>query len=241
MANDCLVTTLKSSVDNDTLDYLDKGLLVFDNTLTPTQTEQVNKVYMKTISKTEMSCREGSDKFTKPSNYVIVSTDTPANTQYHITWPLSKLTMLVGAEGSGYGIVKCNFRLRMNDIKRCTNLETFNPSSMAMDRYNIVELAVLPSLSSVGVGGKLESEWHGDIVAFADSAIANGVGTSGRKIVFSNANGSTAWNVKVNSVKYTRYIHLVFRADGYDIYAPLSSSTALSDYSGETPVYSKTI
>lgn len=243
--NNCLVTTLKGVVNNDDLEYLDKGILVFDNSLNPEQTEQVNKFYLTGLTTSDIICREGSDKYTKASanHPMIVSTSTPANTTYHFLFDLTKVTAIYGNQGSGYLNVKSNYRLKMDDVLRCSNITAFGPSGVTMDRYNIEELGVLINLTTIAIGGisTIESQWTGDVVNLADSLILNGIDlTSGRVIVLSDG-GYNRWNVKVNGTKYARYIHLVFRADGYDIYAPLSSSTALSDYTGETPVYSKTI
>ena len=245
MAVNCLVTKLKVAVNNDNLDYLDKGLLLFDNTLVPTQTSQVNQIKMDAIAKSEMSCKEGDDKFSKSGTTykVVVSTETAANTQLHIYYPLAKLTNVDGISGSGYRNTKLNYKLRMSDIIRCKNMTRCGLGGVTMDRYNIEELGTLTSLTFITIAGSasLESQWHGDVVNLADNFIQNGIDLTSNRVVVIADSGYLKWNVKVNGTICNRYIHLVFRADGYDIYAELSSASALSDYSGETPVYSKTI
>ena len=53
----CLVTKLKEVVNNDNLHYLEKGVAIFDNSLYPEQSEQVNTIHIGPA--TNIICEEG--------------------------------------------------------------------------------------------------------------------------------------------------------------------------------------
>lgn len=237
----CLVTKLKSVVNNDALHYLDKGVAVFDNSLYPEQSDQVNTLRIRPT--TNIVCKEGVE-FTKTSDYIRVSTETTPSSKYHFFYNLLEITFIVGAQGVGYRDKTLNFTLDMFDILRCKNLTRFEPMSMIVNgELNIKNLGVLTKLSVLSIGGKYEESWYGDAVELADELLANGLNYTSNPvlvmIISGNENTPATNKIRINGNRTTvRCIHTVFTQNGYSIYN-IAATSALDDYSGYTPVYTK--
>lgn len=238
----CLVTKLKSVVNNDTLHYLDKGVAVFDNSLYPEQSNQVNTLGIKPT--TNIICKEGVE-FKKDSNYIRMSTETTPSSKYHFFYNLLEITTIIGAQGVDYRDKTLNFTLDMFDIVRCKNLTVFKPTSMIVvnGELNIKNLGVLTKLSVISIAGKYEESWYGDAVELADELLANGLNYTSNPvlvmIVSANENTPATNKIRINGNRTTvRCIHTVFTQNGYSIYN-IATMSALNDYSGYTPVYTK--
>lgn len=242
MANDCLVLKYKGAVDGSNLPYVDKGVVLFDNSITPTQTNQVNS--WRVIPTSTVTCVEGAE-FVRGSNYIRMSTDTPANSKYTFLYDLNAITELGGAQDAGYAGVVSNFKYLLRDVIRTVNLITFTPFSTIVEGdLNIANIGALKKINTFAIAGSQKNEWYGDIVELADNLRVGRDYTTHKVCVCDFSNNSTIASdtkIKLNgtSVKTMyRYFHIVFKQDGYDVYN-MSSGTALDDYSGYTPVYSK--
>lgn len=242
----CLVSPLvdELNMNEDVAEYFDKGMFIFDNTITPSQSDaRVNKLYIKNGAGTvSITCEEGSDKFTRDGFSIVVSQETPANTKYHFLYPLDGWTLIEGISGSGASALKSNFMLRLNDVIRSYNLTRFNAAGITMDKYDLEALGALTKLEYIGIGGAYNGSWSNntDIVNLANKFIDNGIDLTANRIVVIGDGGGN-WRLNVNGTPYARYIHIVFNQSGYNIYAEVNSSTALADYSELTPVYTKTL
>ena len=231
----CFVTKLKGVVNDNSLPFLGLGLLVFDNTINPTQSDTTNRV---NVAGGDFTALDVSTYTTITSTRVLVSTSAPAGTFLRFLFKYN-LTEFVSASTQ-----YCNMSPRFSDICQCKDALTLNFSGMYTfdDDYDISKLGLLTKLQYLNLAGKTSSKWYGDVVDLADSMLDNGKDlTSQSVLVISHYTGTATSGVKVNGNSYARYIHIVFNGSGYKIYAPINSSSPLSDYSGETPVYTKAL
>jgi hypothetical protein len=134
----------------------------------------------------------------------------------------------------------------MMDLCKCKNVTSITLTGLPMSDgdYNIESLGNLPLLTSIILYGYFETDWHGDLVRFADNQISAGRDlTSTSVIVFRGVHGGYMVNYTLNG-EFTMlmkfYVHFVFSSTGYSIYN-LDSDVALEDYSEQTAIYTRTI
>ena len=229
---ECLITQLRGVAkdDSNVMPFLSTGLLYFDNTIEPTQETNANRYYIPGGKIVQLG-NEVVYEFLQSNGRITVSTSTPANKKARFSYDLLGATQFYQNNLSPQ-----NFELRMSDLARCVNVTNFSPTSTYLldDDYDISKLGRLTKMTLLNVAGSLSRLWGGDVVELADGMLANG--RSNSVLVISHKAGNPS-NIRVNGQDYDRYIHVVFGEDGYSIYAPIASSSALVDYSGYTPVY----
>lgn len=243
----CLVTALKGAAKDNDMMYLDKGVLVFDNSINPVQTSGnggTNGIRLYNANSNLIITDQSKAQYVTLSGdgySISVSTDTPANTEIGMLYKLDDITRIVGANGSGYADRKYNFKMYLRDLCRLKNVTDMSINGVAMiDDWNIEKLGKCRSLTNLAIAGYVGDDWKGEIINFADNLVAYGHQPGVVVVAPTASDTAKPSNITINGQKYRRFYHIVLTQNGgYDIYAPISSSTALDDYSSYTPVYSK--
>lgn len=246
----CLVTKLKSIVDNDNLPYLEKGVAFYDSTLGTAETSTA--IFNKIAFGPNVSNIENMDSnifelvnYSTATLRVKSGATVPVNYTRKMFYKLSDVTEIYGPAGSGYNDTISKFQLRIMDIAQCVNitrLEVNSVSYMDAENPNIEDLATLIKCSFFGLQGYNMSSWVGDLVPFTDKLLANGLNVTQIPVIVITNTGYNC-HLKVNGVEeigYARNEHIVFTGNGhYSIYRGMTSNAPLEDYSSYTPTYTK--
>lgn len=252
MPNNCLVTKLKATVNNDKLPYLEKGVIFYDSNIgtaeagfnnyngvrvgTPNVEDIDSTIFEMTHPSNIKNCQlRVKENVTVPNNYI--------HTMYY---KLDDCTWIQGINGTGYQADYLKFKLRLMDIIRCVNIEKIEAYGMLFsdtDSPNIEALSTLTKCSYIDVTGKTSPSWVGDIVTFTDSLITNGVDISQIPVIVLGNSNYSKFTINGTKISGTsRYEHIVFASEGhYSIYTSVDSYTPLTpqEYEAMTPAYTK--
>lgn len=254
MAN-CLKTQLKAVVQNDNLPYFDKGVIYYDSNFGDAEPgfNNFNRIAFKTgnIENIDTAIFE-IDTYTPALTLRVKNGVTiPQNYTRKMYYKLSEATEIFGAGGSISQTLASydKFRIRLMDLKRCTNITSCQLLSVAFldtDTPNIEELSTLNKCSLISIAGKALDNWRGDIVTFIENLLSNGYNITTNPVFVIGMQGFVGQlcrlTVNGNNVfsEYNKNTHIVF-VDGnhYKIYKNVAGVQPLDDYSEQTLVYEK--
>lgn len=243
--SNCLNVSLKESVPNAELMYLEKGVLIFDNTINPNQPTVAQTVGYGMAAKPVLV--SGTAPGTLASDKITYPTSTAAKTLSVFTYKLTDVTKIKGISGSGYSGTKGNFKWFIRDVKRCINMTDFVPNGIMMGdgEFDLSVFAENLKIQQIDMSGQFAGQIKGDvdILDFIDMQVENGRNllVDDYLCIRSFSSKLTFNGISLNTITpSTKYTHFVFSATGYKVYSDQSSNAKLADYSELTPYYEKT-